>query len=434
MMGMLNRITVSALTHDGRGIGDIKGKKVFLENALPGEEVTFTFTSRRSNYDEGKVIEVITSSALRAVPKCPHFDICGGCSLQHMQSDAQIAFKQSVLLEQLRHFGDVEPKEIMPPIVGTPWGYRYKGRLSVKFVIKKNKVLLGFHEKQGRYIADLNSCAVLHPTIGEKIPELRDLIASLSIYQFIPQIEIAIGDNFNALVFRHLQDFTAEDLNKLIKFGNDLSFAIYLQPKGIESIHCITQQQNELLSYNLPAQNIELFFHPTDFTQINQTINKTMVSRVLELLNPKPNEAILDLFCGLGNFTLPLARLCEKIVGVEGDAKMVMRAGSNAAHNKITNASFYKADLTKDISNEFWAKQKFAKILLDPPRTGALEIVNDIGKFGAEKIVYVSCNPATLARDAKVLVNSGYTLLKAGVMDMFPHTKHVEALAVFQIK
>lgn len=432
MMGMLNRVIISAESHDGRGIGDLSGKKVFLENALLGEEVNFTYTKRHNNFDEGEVIEVIKASNLRTEPKCRHFAICGGCSLQHMKTAAQVAFKQNVLLEQLHHFGGTTPLEILPPLNSIPWGYRHKARLSAKFVHKKHKVLVGFHEKQGRYIADLQVCEILHPSIGPKLSELSELIASLTIYQFVPQIEIAVGENFSALVFRHLKDLASEDIAKLQKFGEQLGFAIYLQPEGVESIHCISKTPAELLSYNLPDHNLELFFHPTDFTQINQYINKNLVTRVLELLEPNQQDIILDLFCGLGNFTLPLAKHCSGVVGVEGDMKMVMRATSNASHNKITNAKFYKADLAKDCSNEVWSKQKFAKIVLDPPRTGAIDVVKDIEKYHAKKIIYVSCNPATLARDTKELIRQGYILQKAGVIDMFPHTKHVEALALFQ--
>lgn len=431
---MLNRIIINSLTHDGRGIGEINGKKVFLENALPGEEVVFDITKHHSSFDEGKVLEIIKPSEVRQVPKCPHFDICGGCSLQHMSSLAQIAFKQDVLLEQLAHFAGVIPKEVISPIIGPIWSYRNKARLSTKFVSKKNKVLVGFHEKQGRFIADLQSCAILHPAIGEKLVELAQLISSLSIYQFIPQVEIAIGDNFKALIFRILKDANSEDIEKLLKFGKEFGFVIYLQPNGNNSIFAITEIPDDLLSYTLTDLDIKLFFQPTDFTQVNQEINKQMVARVLELLGPKPDEQILDLFCGLGNFTLPIAKYCGKIVGVEGDSQMVMRAKTNAHYNKIINAEFYKADLTKDLASEPWARQKFNKILLDPPRTGAFEVVANIEKFQAKKIVYVSCNPATLARDAKELSRQGYELIKVGVMDMFPHTKHVEAIAVFSKK
>jgi 23S rRNA (uracil1939-C5)-methyltransferase len=334
------------------------------------------------------------------------------------------------LQEHLRHFGGLSSKTYLEPITGPTLGYRGRARLSVKYLVKKQKLLIGFHEKNGRFVADIDKCSILHPTVGEKIIALRTLISSLSIYQQIPQIEIAIADNMTALVIRHLQELTSEDKNKLITFANENSFAIYLQPGGLDSVYCLTNPK-QTLSYRLTCANIELLFQPTDFTQINQAINQALVKRTIELMEPEPQDKILDLFCGLGNFTLALAKKCAQIIGVEGHKVMVERATQNAVHNAITNATFYCADLTKELPALPWANQHYYKILLDPPRTGALEICQQIKKFGAKKIIYVSCNPATLARDAKELVNQGYELAAAGIVDMFPHTSHVENLAVF---
>lgn len=425
--------TITSLSHDGRGIAHIDGKTTFIEGALPEEEITFTYRKRHKNYDEGMVTEILKSSPQRTVPKCEHFAICGGCSLQHVQNEAQLDLKQKVMLEQLFHFGNVKPLEILPPIRGPIYGYRHKARLGVKYVIKKNKVLVGFHEKNGRFIADITNCPILHDSIGTKITELQQLITQLSNYQHIPQIEVAVGDKETALIFRHLKEFTANDLQMLQDFGAQFNFKIYLQPKGRESIYCLTSSE-EYLDYSNSAF-CTLRFHPTDFTQINKEINCQMVAKVLEFLDPQPNETILDLFCGLGNFTIPLAKHCREIVGIEGDDAMVKRGYDNAEYNKVKNANFYKCDLAKEITElqkEKWLKLKFDKILLDPPRTGALEIVKLLPQLKVKKIVYVSCNPATLARDAKELAIQNYCLTKVGIIDMFPNTAHVETIAVFE--
>lgn len=446
--------TISAISHDGRGISHINGKTIFLDGGLSNEEVSFIYLKHHNNYDEGVVVAILNNlSPDRAAPQCPHFSICGGCSLQHLNHEKQLALKTKVLLEQFKHFGNLIPKTLAPPITGPIWGYRHKARLSLKYVTKKNKLLIGFHEKHGRFVADIQECQILNPIIGNKILALNTVISNLSIYNQIPQIEIAINNNTAALVLRHLQPLTPEDQVKLQNFGQANNFRIYLQPHGLDSVHPLASNEPlELLSYKLQTQNLELFFHPTDFTQINPYINQQMVNTVIELLNPLPDESVLDLFCGLGNFTLPIAQRCASIIGIEGNNCMVERAKKNAAHNNIKNADFYCADLTKEFTNNTieaaakseinlahltadgsWKSKKFSKILLDPPRTGALEIVKKLALFEAKKIVYVSCNPATLARDAKELIQQNYELIYAGIIDMFPHTSHVETIAVFSL-
>lgn len=428
----LNETRVESLSHDGRGIAHINGKIVFLENALPHEKITFVYTCRHSKFDEAKVVDILQISPDRVAPECPHFGICGGCSLQHLNHAKQISFKTLAFQEQMKHFGNLDTINILSPITGPLWNYRSRARLSVKYVQKKQKVLVGFHEKNGRYVAEITQCPVLYAAVSKKILELSDLVAGFSIYNQIPQVEIACGDDVTVLLFRHLQNFSEKDLSLLQEFGAEHNFQIYLQPGGMETIQPLVSNQTAApLSYKLPEQNIEMLFAPTDFTQINQAINQQMVAHVLALLDVQPNEKVLDLFCGIGNFTLPLATKCSQITGVEGNKYAIDRAKQNAAHNNIKNTAFYCGDLTKELFGLSWAQQQYDKILLDPPRTGALEICAQIKKFGAKKIVYVSCNHATLARDTKELTDNGYRLQSARIADMFPHTGHIETIAEF---
>ena len=428
---------VTGLSHEGRGIAHVNGKTVFIANALPGETVLFNYTYTKAKYAEGEAVEIVEASPERVSPKCQHYGICGGCSMQHLASSAQITFKQQVLLEQLKHFGGIAPREILAPIVGDDWGYRHKARLGVRYVIKKGGALVGFREKNSRYLAELERCEVLHPAVGLLIPELKSLISSLEACQQIAQIEVAIGEKTVALVLRNLAELAAQDLAKLKVFAQQHGFWLYLQPKGPASTYKIWPEDKlELLSYELSvsqAKKITYEFHPLDFTQVNPSINQQMVAKAIELLDLKATDRVLDLFCGLGNFSLAIAQYCQQVVGVEGDELMVKRATHNAKLNDITNASFYMANLMEPIAEQSWLKQKYSKILLDPPRSGALEILPQLAQLQVEKIVYVSCNPATLARDAGLLVNQlGYKLNKAGVMNMFPHTSHVESIALFE--
>ncbi len=428
-------VTIESVSHDGKGVCHIDDLTVFIDGALEGEELTFVYTNKRKSIAEGKVHEIIKASPLRVKPECEHFAVCGGCSLQHLAAEQQIILKQGVLLENLKRIGKTQPQTILKPLTGAHWGYRRKARLGVRFVIKKDKMLVGFREKHSNFLAQLNSCKVLYPDVGMHLQELSEMLRSLSIYQKIPQIEVAYGDEQGAFIIRHLQDFNEQDRQKLRDYARTMNLHLYLQPKGPDSITRLWPDNDadfKPLQYALPEYNIVHQFRPTDFTQVNMEINRKMIAQALQLLDPQPTDKILDLFCGLGNFTLPLARKVAQVSGVEGSAELVIRAKKNALENGIENADFYVADLFKEVSAMQWAKQKYDRILLDPARSGAKEIIEYLPKFGAHSVVYVSCNPATLARDTQIMVHqNGYQLVKAGVMDMFPHTAHVESLALF---
>jgi 23S rRNA (uracil1939-C5)-methyltransferase len=425
---------IESFAHDLRGVTHVNGKAVFVDGALPGEEVEFVYTDIRRDYAEGRVERVVTASPDRIEPRCPHFGLCGGCSLQHLDEARQINIKQELLLEQFRRIGKVEPKAIWPPLTGPHWGYRHKARLGVKWVAKKGKVLVGFREKASSFVADIQSCLVLHPQVGLHLQDLSAMIASLSIRDRIPQIEVAVGDERAALVFRVLEAPSHEDLDILRGFGQRLSFDMHLQPQGPDSVFALWPEAPPLLAYALPEAALEFHFQPTDFTQVNVAINRKMVARVMQALDPQASDQILDLFCGIGNFTLPLAQKAAEVVGVEGGAEAVARARQNAADQGLGNVAFHVADLTQDQHSSVWANSRYDKVLLDPSRAGAMEILAYAGKWGASRIVYVSCNPSTLARDAGILVYElGYRLVLAGVMDMFPHTTHVESIALFEL-
>jgi 23S rRNA (uracil1939-C5)-methyltransferase len=349
-----------------------------------------------------------------------------------MEPGAQIKAKQQVLLDNLKHIGKLVPEEVLPPLTGPVWGYRTKGRLGVKDVIKKGRVLVGFREKRSSYVADLTRCEVLHPSVGEKFRELSELIEQLEARARIPQIEVAVAETTTALVFRHLDPLSETDIEKLQQFARDNQFQVYLQPGGPDSVQPLWPEKHTL-SYRLPGQDIEIQFRPTDFTQINIAINEQMITRVLDMLALGKADCVLDLFCGLGNFTLPMARQAGAVVGVEGEAGLVNRARENALLNGIENATFHTANLAEDHTETSWAGGGYNKVLLDPPRSGAAEVMDVLGNIRPQRIVYVSCHPGSLARDAGTLVNDkGYRLLSAGVMDMFPHTAHVESIALFE--
>jgi 23S rRNA (uracil1939-C5)-methyltransferase len=428
----VERVGIESLAHDGRGVAHIGGKAVFIDGALPGETVAIDYLATHRSYDEARVRTVHEPSPHRVEPRCPHFGVCGGCSLQHLDAGEQIMAKQQVLLDNLVRIGRVMPDEVLPPLRGPVWGYRAKARLGIKDVIKKGRVLVGFREKHGSYVADLRRCEVLHPSVGERISVLVDLIAGLAARSRIPQVEVAVSDSVTALVFRHLDALCDADLERLKAFASDQGFHVYLQPGGPDSVRPLWPE-NSVLSYALPAQGIELDFRPTDFTQINSAINRLMVERVLQLLEPGGSHRVLDLFCGLGNFTLPLARHAGEAVGIEGDAGLVARARHNAVRNGIANAAFHVADLSVSQIEAPWAGETYQRILLDPPRSGAAAALDIVGNIRPARMVYVSCHPGSLARDAARLVEEfGYRLLAAGVMDMFPHTAHVESIALFE--
>lgn len=425
-------VSIETMAHDGRGIARVAGKIVFIEGALPGEEVTFARRARHRDYDVATLDRVLKPSPQRVTPKCLHYAACGGCSLQHLEDRAQIHAKQEVLLDNLQRIGKVRPAAVLAPITGPQWGYRRKARLGVKYVLKKGRVLIGFREKHGHRRADLTRCEILKPEVGLLLPELAALIASFSVFNKIPQVEIAAGDDSTALVFRVLGELTAEDKEKLRGFSERHDIQIYMQPSGPDSVYPL-HPSSPALSYRLPAHGVELFFQPTDFIQINAQLNRKMVDCVIGLLALRPDDRVLDLYCGIGNFTLPIARRAAEVHGVEGDPALVWRAEENARHNGIHNVRFHVADLADPGAEGGWMRLRFGKILLDPPRSGAYELIKHLPRWRAGRIVYVSCHPASLARDVGELVHHhGYTLASAGVMDMFPHTSHVEAIALLK--
>lgn len=431
----LPTLAIHALSHDGRGIGTFEQKTTFIAGALPGETVECRIHQKKGSYNEGQAMNIITPSPERTTPPCQHFGVCGGCSLQHMSPSLQSTLKQNTLIDQLTHFGRVTPAEILPPLQTNTLGYRRKARLGVKFVIKKDKMLVGFREKASRYLADLEKCIVLYPPIGENFSGLAALVRSLDAYQSIPQIEVAVGDETAALVFRHLVDLNEADLAKLAAFGETSGFHIYLQPNppGSVSKHYPATGDHRL-HYTLPDFHLRFTFHPLDFTQVNLAMNRLMVAQAIQLLDLQPTDHVLDLFCGIGNFTLPIAKHAAQVTGVEGSQEMVERGYENANANGITNVKFYAANLMAEQHSGEWTAGPYDKVLLDPPRAGAKEILPLIGALRPKRIVYVSCNPATLARDAGELVHQyQYVLKKVGIMNMFPHTSHIEAMAVFEL-
>lgn len=427
-------LTIESMTLEGKGVAHLEGKVVFVEGALPSETVKARYTLQKKSFDEATTLEVLTASPERIDPKCQHYAICGGCTWQHLAPDAQIHYKQKAMLDNLKHVGKVEPQSILEPLRGDIWGYRRKARLGVRYVHKKEKVLVGFRERDGQYLADISRCEVLHPSVGEHLTDLQALVTGLVQRERIPQIEVAVGDNTTALIVRHLDPLPPEDVAQLRAYGERMNQQIYLQPKGPDTVHCIWPANPTTLYYEHPTFQTRVEFGPQDFFQVNQSINLQMVKRAVELIAPKEDETVLDLFCGLGNFTLPLARHAMQVTGVEGDAVMVKRAKQSAELNAVHNTDYFACNLMDDdaLKNQAWLKRQYDKILLDPPRAGAIEVMPYIGCLKAKRIVYVSCNPATLARDAHELVHThGYQLTSAGVMDMFPHTSHVESIAVF---
>jgi len=425
-------LSIDDLSHDGRGVATWGEKKVFVHGALPGERVMVRLTDRKRSYDEGETIDVLEASQHRIEPRCPHFGQCGGCSLQHLDGARQIEAKQNTLLQNLERIGKVVPEVIWDPLTGPSWQYRRKARLSVRYVHKKERVLVGFRERYGRFVADMQECHVLDPRIAERLSDLSALIHGMDARRSIPQLEVACGDDSCALVFRHLEPLSAGDLEKLRGFARDSGIAVLLQPKGPDSIHCL-EPESVQLSFSIPEFGIEMDFEPSDFVQVNAAMNQAMISRAMELLEPSADDRILDLFCGLGNFTLPLATVAAEVVGVEGDSALVSRARSNARLNGLDKASFHAADLNEDPGSAAWLNEPFNKVLVDPPRSGAESILPHIVASGAGRLLYLSCHPASLARDAGILVQQfGFRLVGAGVMDMFPHTGHVESIALFE--
>lgn len=423
------------LSHDGRGVARREGegsKVTFITGALPGEVVSAEPTARNRHFDEARTLEVLQPSPLRVTPRCPHFGVCAGCVLQHLDESQQIVAKQRVLLDNLTRIGHVTPGTVLPPLTGDSWGYRRKGRFSVRRVEKKEKTLVGFREQDPRFVADLRQCLTVIPEIGSKVGVMADFIETLDGRRDIPQIEFIAGDDAIMLTIRHMQPLSDADRAAWTAFGQEHGFAISLQPGGVESVQPLWPAEVPL-SFKLAPWGVELAFRPLDFIQVNATLNVQMIALALQLLDAGPEDRVLDLFCGLGNFTLPLARTVREVVGVEGEAGLVARAKENAARNGLGNAQFFAADLTQDQRQTPWMRQGFDKLLLDPPRSGAIEVLQQLPLTQFKRIVYVSCHPGSLARDAGYLVNEqGFTLVSAGAMDMFPHTAHVESIAVFE--
>jgi 23S rRNA (uracil1939-C5)-methyltransferase len=424
-------VEIEKLSHEGRGIAHIDGKTVFVHRALPHETVILRYSAQHRRFDEGDTEDVLKASPLRVAPVCPHFGFCGGCQMQHMDSDAQIQFKQTVLLEQLQHLGGVQPAEILPPLTGNTVAYRHKARLGVRYVIKKQQTLIGFRERRSHFIADIDQCPILHPSMGQALPALKTLLTQLAGRDQIAQIEVAVGDNHTALVLRNMNALSAADEQQLIDFAKQSGLHFYLQPAGADSVYPLWPVPALPLVYTLEP-DLRLQFAPLDFTQVNPAMNRKMLAQALALLRLEPQDAVLELFCGLGNFTLPLAKTVRQVTAVEGDAGLIVRAKRNAADNGLDNIDYHVANLMETPLAAPWLSAHYDKILLDPPRSGALEIIEQLDLSQCQRLLYIACNPATLARDAGILVkNKGLRLVKAGVMDMFPHTAHVESMALF---
>ncbi len=422
---------ITDLSHEGRGVAHVDGKTVFIDDALPGELVEWQRLKRGSNFDEGRLLRVIEASPDRVAPRCEHFGMCGGCVLQHLSGEQQLQFKQRQLTEALARIGRVTAEEILPPLQADVWNYRRRARLSARWVPKKNRTVIGFRERNAPYVADVKQCPVLRPPADKLIEPLSELVTALSIRDRMPQVEVAVADNAVALVIRALQPLTAADLERLHEFGREHSVEMFLQPGGYDTVAPLNAAATPL-EYRLPGFDLTLQFLPTDFVQVNAQLNLQMIERAVTLLAPGRDDKVLDLFCGLGNFSLPLARSAGQVVGVEGEAGLVARARANAERNGLSNAQFYAANLADEaIGAASWAG-KYDKVLLDPPRAGAKEVLPLVAKSGADTVLYISCHPGSLARDAGILVHEqGYKLQAAGVMDMFPHTAHVESAALF---
>jgi 23S rRNA (uracil1939-C5)-methyltransferase len=425
---------VSDLTHDGEGVvrpGDAAGKIAFVAGALPGERISFRRRGFHKSHDEAELVEILEASPHRVTPRCAHFGVCGGCALQHLDPAAQIEAKQKELASNLERIGNVQPAQWLPPLLGPHWNYRRRARLSSRFVTKKGRSLVGFREKQGKYVADVQRCEVLAEPVGAMVGALAELLTGMERRASIPQIEVALSDGERVLVFRVLDALPEADLEALRVFERTHGLRILLQPGGLDTIAPLTEGPLDL-HYRLEAFDVRLDFGPSDFVQVNAAINQAMVARAIELLEIGPTDRVLDLYCGLGNFTLPLARRARAVVGVEGEAGLIGRARANARLNGISNAEFVVADLSVAPDTAIpWMRGGFDKVLLDPPRVGAREVLSAVAHLAPRRVVYISCHTGSLARDLGVLTHElGFRLLAAGVLDMFPHTTHVESIAV----
>lgn len=436
-------VDIESIDIEGNGISKINGKITFIADTLPNERVKVQIYKTKSNFDKAKLIEIITPSSFRVKPKCPSFGICGGCTMQHNQWQQQVLNKQKVLIDNLSYIGKIVPTyNVLPALYGVPWNYRLRARLSVRYVAKKQATLVGFREKGKPYVMNMDECHILPQHVSKLLPALKRVLNTLSIKDKIPQIEVAVGNNLTVLVLRIMADLTTQDQLQIKQFV-DLQTAnlphplqIWLQPKGIDSCQEFYPLNLPKLHYLIPEFNLTMPFHPTEFTQVNEAINNDMLNLAIKLLDIQPQEAIADFFCGIGNFTLPIASLAKNVIGIEGSEQLTNRATQNAELNNLKHKTkFICADLFKINSESLTKLGKFDKWLIDPPRTGAYELINAINQANAPKlIVYVSCNPATLARDADILVNQlNYKLHSTGVMNMFPHTSHIESIALFTL-
>ncbi|MFK7794751.1 MAG: 23S rRNA (uracil(1939)-C(5))-methyltransferase RlmD [Gammaproteobacteria bacterium] len=429
----INEANIVDVTLEGKGVADQEGKVVFVPFTITGERVTFERARRKKKFDEAKLIEVLEPSPDRVTAKCEYFTNCGGCSIQHISEQAQIEFKQKSVLDTLSRIGKVTPENVLPPVTDKAWGYRRRARLAAKYVEKKGRTLVGFREYSAPYVADMWSCEVLHPSIASLIKPLSDMISQFSIKDKVPQIECSVAENATALVVRVLAEPSEEDIDKLTAFAEQHSVRIYLQPKGPSTVAPLNNEIFEPpLMYSLPPFGIKVEFLPIDFIQVHHEINQKMVQQAIDWLQLDDSQNILDLFCGLGNFSLPVAKHVESVFGIEGDKELVDRARHNAHINQLDNAEFKKEDLFKVDAKCEWLAKKWDAVIVDPPRAGAREVIELISKIDPAKILYISCHPATLARDADVLVNTfGYRMEKMNVLNMFPHTGHVETMALF---
>jgi 23S rRNA (uracil1939-C5)-methyltransferase len=426
---------IESIDHEGVGVAHVDGKVTFIDGGVTGERVLFTRRRSRGNFDLGSVTQVLRESSQRVAPRCPYFGTCGGCAMQHVEAAAQVAAKQRVLEDNLARIGKVAVGQLLPPVIGPAWGYRNRARLSVHYVEKKGGVLVGFHERRSSFVADTLSCEVLPAPISRMIPELREMFTAMQVRDRIPQLELAVGDAVTVFVLRHLVPIPDADLARLRAFADRHGIQWWLQPKGPDSAHPLYPLDAPALDYTLPEFGLRLGFRPTEFTQVNAGVNRVLVRRAVDLLDPQPGERVGDLFCGIGNFALALAARGADVVGIEGEASLVERAAGNARANGLeARVRFIAHDLYADAAGALAALGPVAKLLIDPPRDGAMEICKSLPDAGApSRIAYVSCSPATLARDAGLLVHvKGYRLARAGVVNMFPHTGHVESIALFE--
>ena len=431
--GTIRTVTVESLDHEGKGVAHDDGKVIFVEGALPGEVARVRATRSKAAFEVATAEHIERESSLRVTPRCPHFGVCGGCSMQHLDASAQVAAKQRVLEDNLERIGSARPEVILPAIHGPTWGYRYRARLSVRDVRKKGGVLVGFHEKKSSFVVEMSECHVLPPRWSAMLLPFRELIGALSIRDRMPQIEIASGESVDAMVLRILAPLTPADEALLRAFADHWGVCIYLQSKGPDTVRRFHPLDAPALDYVLPEFDLRFPFSPAEFTQVNHAVNRVLVSRAIRLLDPQPGERVADMFCGLGNFSLPIARRGADVTGIEGSEALVRRATENAATNGLSDrARFEVRDLFQITSEDIAKLGAFDKMLIDPPRDGAMALVKALEAALPKRIVYVSCSPATLARDAGVLVNvHGYRLTAAGVVNMFPHTGHVESIALF---